>query len=157
MLSTCGENTAEVRPSLIICASRLDGSNFMKTDCSAHRFLRLARKAAFRSRERHRHGAVLVKSGRVLSIGFNYNNKTNYLTKKYFLYPTVHAEMDCFLGLSPEDIKDSVLYVYRVKRLGDVGYSAPCAGCSSAIRDLRIKRVIYSTEVEPYFSVQTFG
>lgn len=110
--------------------------------------MRLANKQAKQALfERHRHGAVVVKGGRVLSTGFNEIRYTKELRR-----PTLHAEEAAILKLLKQrrmnDLIGSEIYVSRVKPNGSCGLSKPCANCLNLIRSVGIKRVYYTTDHE---------
>lgn len=114
---------------------------------SIERFMRHAKRFALQSQEQFMLGACLVKSGRILGVGKNSINRSNHLTHKYFdKYPTIHAEMNCLVRLDPEDIRGSVVYVWRQKRTGEPGMAKPCKRCAIALRDMGVKRVVYTTD-----------
>jgi deoxycytidylate deaminase len=121
---------------------------------SIESYLKIARKNALRSTEDYRMGACLVKSGRVLGVGVNQKNKTNRLIREFFNnFPTMHAEACCMSNLDPEDIKGSVLYVYRQRKIGNPGMAKPCIRCARLIISVGIKRVVYSVDYFPYYEI----
>ena len=113
----------------------------------------IARQMALTSNEEHRLGACVVKSGRVLGRGKNELNKTNWLVRHAFDYPTVHAEMSALVRLSPSDIRGSVLYVYRERKSHLPGLAKPCPRCSKVLHEFGIKRVYYTTNEFPFFEM----
>jgi len=114
-------------------------------------FLKTAMKLAKKSNGLYMLGSCLVSAGRFLSGGYNKYHSMNPLAREFFGYPTVHAEMDALNGVSKESIKGSVLYVFRIRRDGSPGMSMPCRRCQNALRNLGIRKVIYSTAVAPYW------
>ena len=84
-------------------------------------FLNIARYFAEKSQEKKKHGAVVVKSGRVVGTGFN----------KYKNHP---------------NCKGAVLYIARVNRQGLDRNSTPCFVCEKLIKLSGIKKVIYTME-----------
>ena len=118
-------------------------------------YLNIARKAAGNSQETFQIGSCFVKSGRVLSTGFNSLNKSNALVRKYFHYPTLHAEIAALSKLDPDMIRDGTLYVYRLRKTGKAGLSKPCHRCQIALRELGIKRIVYSTDEAPYYDTMS--
>lgn len=99
-----------------------------------------ARKSPF---EQHRLGAVIVKSGRVLSTGYNELRYTKELQKM-----SVHAEEAAILKLLKakrlSDLVGAEIYVTRFTPAGRVGLSKPCARCQELLRSVGIKRVFYT-------------
>jgi deoxycytidylate deaminase len=121
---------------------------------SIESFLKIAKKNAMRSTEDYRVGACLVSSGRVLSVGVNQKNKINRLVRQFFNnFPTMHAEAACMSELSPDAIKGSTLYVYRYRNNVTPGLAKPCIRCARLIQALGVKRVIYSTDIYPYYGI----
>lgn len=113
------------------------------------RYLNKALELAKRSTERHRHGAVLVKNGNVLSWGYNkmkshplvFGDNAEDLIKNH---SGVHAEVDAIRKVAnPEN---AVLYVARLRRTGEPGLSKPCDRCEKAIADAGIKKVIFTID-----------
>lgn len=89
---------------------------------------------------RRKVGAVLVKSGRIISMGWNGTRSGEDNTcedENNNTKPTVvHAEINCLSKLvsSIETSKNSTLYCS----------TAPCINCAKVIVDSKIKKVIYS-------------
>lgn len=110
-------------------------------------FLNLAMKTAEASECTQRHGAVLVKSGSVLSIGLNkWRNDVN-LTHELFATGnisgvSIHAEMDALARV--RNPAGAVLYIARVNKQGDPMMSKPCAACAKAIEEAGITKVVYT-------------
>lgn len=103
-------------------------------------FLRLAAKVAEHSDCSIRHGAVLVKNGRVLALGHNKkrNSSTCNDTKDY----TVHAERDCLSHA--KHTKGATLYITRINNGKAIRFSAPCAHCLQLLVKSGVKRVIFT-------------
>lgn len=104
--------------------------------------------------------SCLVLRGRVISYGFN-SFKTHPFQKRYGRNEHAchwHSEVNCIynalkLGYTKEDLKNSSLYVCRVKRvrvgpttLDRFGLAKPCEGCQRCIEEYGIKSVTYSCE-----------
>lgn len=81
-----------------------------------------------------RHGAVVVKGGRILGKGYN-----SYLRG-------THAE-ECALGEGTwiNQLKGATLYVIRLRKQQKYGMSRPCPECMELIRECGIRQIIYST------------
>ena len=108
--------------------------------------------------------AVCIKN-RIISLGTN-QLKTHPFQKAYaknseaiFLHAEINAIRNSLNHLSPEDLKQATLYVYRVKRPEEKsinwvnGMAKPCTGCMGAIVEFGFKRVVYTTDVEDEFAV----
>lgn len=99
-------------------------------------------------------GACAVYKHKVISTGYN-SQRTSPLQKKYNQYRftvdtphTCHAELSCLKPLiGRKDIKfeNIELYVYREDQSGTPLLARPCCSCEKLIRDLKIKKVFFST------------
>lgn len=113
--------------------------------------LNRAIKVASTGNLKHRHGAVIYKSGRVLAVGINTqrNADTSASVMPSDAY-TVHAEQAAINSLtmgrsSRVDLTEgATLYVVRINRAGSLMLSLPCSDCLIAITAAGIKRVVYS-------------
>lgn len=97
--------------------------------------------------------AIIVKGGRVLSLGYN-SRSWNSLLERYRVEKhvcTTHAEMDAILSQRKKTrFKGSKMYVVRIKRNGTVGNGKPCPMCQQVIYNYGIRRVIYSVDDFPF-------
>lgn len=102
----------------------------------------LATKVAH-SGEHHQHlmGAVLVKSGNVISVGHN-SFKSHPLMGKI---KTLHAEVDCLIGVRYKDISGSTMFVSRINRHGKLGMSKPCSICTDILKSYGVSKVYFTT------------
>ena len=102
------------------------------------RFLEIARRNAEQSTHKQRHGAVLVKGGRVLSMGINQPsfNRFSLLNRldRSAMKSSLHAEIDCLLKRDHDSTVGSTLYVCRINRSGKIRNSQPCPMCQSAAK-----------------------
>ena len=107
-------------------------------------FLNLAIKIASSSTMRHQHGCVVVRSGRVLSIGINTSRNHPVQTE------THRIKIDCGLHAEVAAIKKcknpsgATLYVARVNKSGEPRLSRPCQNCQEYIELSGIKHVIFT-------------
>ena len=105
-----------------------------------------------------RFAAAVVYRNKIVSIGYN-RNKSHPFQAKYaknpeaiYLHAEVHAIKNALRELSVEELKNTELYISRVKKpqAGDNhfvwGLSKPCAGCARAIAEFGIKRTIYTCD-----------
>ena len=108
------------------------------------RYLKLAVNAALSSKERRKHGAVVVKSNRVLGIGVNkFRNHPDIIPEHLIKTScSTHAEIDALN--KTKNTKGATIYVARVNNLGDSMFSRPCNYCYRAIREAGIKEVVYT-------------
>lgn len=93
--------------------------------------------------------AALIRKGRrIVSAGLN-SKKTHPLQAKYGnnrFSIHLHAEIAAILRASEDDLEGSTLYVARSLKDGSRALAKPCEGCQRAIKDFKIKRVVYTTE-----------
>lgn len=99
-------------------------------------------------------GAVATYKHRIVSSGFN-SRKTDPLQKKYNVYRfeeetphCVHAELICLkplIGRDDIDFRHVDLYIHRSNKDGAPLLARPCRSCEKLIRDLKIRKVFFST------------
>lgn len=107
---------------------------------------------------KYRHGAILVKNGEIISVGYNRlslssNSKIRDISKRYNIQlvfkeiSTIHAEVSCFssLNMRQDLIRNSTLYVYGESKCGNIVKSRPCCKCMKLCVFLGIKDVVYCT------------
>lgn len=94
------------------------------------------------SRFRCRHVAVVVRGGRLLSIGYNHT-KAGRLFDPIFEDKGYHAEIDALERLSDEELDGAVLYVVGMTRQGKILNSRPCFRCQVVLERLPLKDVLY--------------
>lgn len=112
---------------------------------SEQAYLSVARYFASKSKSRRMHGAVVVKSGRVLGTGFNKDKNSPYIVSPEHIksHCSVHAEVDAIRDAN-WNVRGAVLYVARVNRRGEDRNSKPCPRCQIVIEEAQIKKVIYT-------------
>lgn len=118
--------------------------------------IRIASKIAAKSKfKRARVGACIVKSGRVLAVGYNRIGYSKHFRDKKYPH-SIHAEEQAILQLLKEnrldDLANSTIYVSRLGRAGSTRMARPCSACSLLIRSMGIGKVVYTTNngVESY-------
>lgn len=101
-------------------------------------------KVAEASDVTHRHGAVIVKSGKPVSLGVNKWRNREMIMRELDYNPnlTVHAEIDALSRVS--DPRGAVVYIARVGKHGDEKFSRPCNNCAKALAAAGVKTVIYT-------------
>lgn len=91
------------------------------------------------SKCRHKHGAVLIKSGQVLAAATNLivgdTTDTTWRTAQ------LHAE-EIVLRIAGTRAKGATLYVARTNLKGETRLSLPCQRCASKIERAKIRRVV---------------
>lgn len=112
-------------------------------------FLELARKMALSSDCTERHGAVIVKSGRVLSLGHNKWRNESLIDHGMIEVSseerkpiTVHAEIDALSRI--QDPEGTTIYIARISKDGEDKLSQPCPSCSYALNKAGVKRVVFT-------------
>lgn len=112
---------------------------------SENSFLSVARYMAAKSQARQKHGAVVVKSGRVLGIGYNKdkNHPMQVSPEHIKTHCSRHAEVEAIRDAGFA-VSGAILYVARVNRQGRDRNSKPCIYCQAVIESTNIKRVIYT-------------
>lgn len=110
-------------------------------------FLNIARYFAEKSVEKKKHGAVVVKSGRVVGSGFNkFKNHPDLIPHDLIkVHCSRHAE-EVAIHEAGENARGAILYVARVNKQGIDRNSKPCEECSKLIQRSGIKKVIYTME-----------
>jgi len=109
------------------------------------RYLKLAKNIALSSKERRKHGAVIVKSNRVLSVGINkFRNHPDIIPESMIKKScSTHAEIDALKKIN-YDAKNATIYVARVNNNGQPMLSRPCNNCYIAIKDAGVKNIVYT-------------
>jgi dCMP deaminase len=106
------------------------------------KYILLARKISKQSTHKFQIGAVLVKKNKILSIGYNQADKTH--PKSPHPFKTIHAELDCILQISEEDVINTSIYIYREHANGELANAKPCIYCHGLLKNLGIKKVYYT-------------
>jgi deoxycytidylate deaminase len=108
-------------------------------------FLSVARYFAAKSASRRKHGAVVVKSGRVVGTGYNKDrNSPLFVSPEHIkTHCSRHAELEAVRDAN-WNVRGAVLYVARVNNEGKDRNSKPCGLCEAMIRETQIKKVIYT-------------
>lgn len=112
-----------------------------------NRYLDIAKNLALSSTvNKYRHGAVIVKGGRVISTGINkMKNHPSVFDDDVDLIKSsahVHAEIDAIKKVS--DLRGAKIYIARVNKNGQTGLSRPCDKCYKNITAAGITRIIYT-------------
>lgn len=119
---------------------------------AGHKFF----KRAFRAIENHPykkemnylHAAVLVKGGRILSVGINKPSQNSYVRRfGPYDHVTLHSELDAILQVRKKiDLTGCKMYVARLfKKNGEPAISRPCEWCQETLKKFGIKKVYYTS------------
>lgn len=108
-------------------------------------YIRLASRLAENSDCHHRHGAVIVKGGRVMATGFNrwrqpIENVSNFNPD----WSSIHAEESALSKAG--DLKGATMIIVRINRRGEHRTSKPCDKCMERIERAGIKAITYTWE-----------
>lgn len=89
--------------------------------------------------------AILVNKGKVASIGYN-QMKTH--PKSTHPYKTLHAEVDCLIGIPEGVLRESSLFVARTGFHGRsrVLLARPCPFCQIMIRRAGVRDTYFTTD-----------
>ena len=107
-------------------------------------FMELARKQAQTDNtpKSYRFGTILAKKRKVLSFGVNRPYET-HTRSEHYRFSSIHAELDCIIGVPEKDIRGATMYVFRLSRGGKPGISKPCKHCEELLRRAGIRDVYY--------------
>jgi deoxycytidylate deaminase len=108
-------------------------------------FLSLAMELSLKSDMRQKHGAVIVRSGRVLATGWNLlKNDPNNVSKEHLeKYCSTHAEAMAVARC--RKAAGATIYIARNKK-GQERFSKPCSGCERLLIMAGISRVVYTVD-----------
>lgn len=122
----------------------------LHVSCKDFSFLRLAAKtAAISTHHRFRLGAVVVKSGRVLSQGVNVAKKGPDTPPHR---ESIHAEVNAIRGVN--NVEGSTIYVARLDSFDAMAMAKPCEYCIHHMEANGIARVVFSVsenEAESFY------
>ena len=107
----------------------------------------IAIEEALRSQHNFKHGAVIVKNGKVINSARNQYCTIDRINSFKARIWSIHAEMNALQGLPRSLTRGADIYVVRVsKKNQQFMNSKPCKICSSLIKKAGIKNVYYSTD-----------
>ncbi len=132
----------------------------MLSENKIHHYLDMANNACYYSdNHRARLGCVITYKNKILSVGWNLQDKEHPLQKQYNKYRnydpeastsrnTIHAECHALIRTKNLDVDWSKanIFVYRIKKDGSKGLAKPCPACEAMIKAKGIKNIFYSTE-----------
>ena len=109
---------------------------------------RLAKNVSKHSTHKIKMGAVLVKHGRPLSVGFN-------KVKSHPIHTfSIHAEIDCMASFDREELRSSSMFIYRESKCGTPAIARPCKRCLEYLRSFGVKRIFFTTNEYPYWNTE---
>lgn len=111
--------------------------------------IKQAVRVAQGSTYRWKHGAVVVRGGRVIGFAPNkFRNSPNVDSDNV----TDHAEAAIIRELLKNytDLRGGVIYIARISNAGEVRMSRPCVNCMKLIVEAGIKEIVYTNDVGGY-------
>lgn len=97
--------------------------------------------------------AVIVRGGRILSVGYN-SRGWNPLSEHYRTADhacNIHAEVAAIISKRKKiRFEGSKIYVVRIKSDGTVGNAKPCEMCQHVLFNYGVKRAFYTTDDFPF-------
>ena len=108
------------------------------------RCLDIARELAAKSQLHHKHGAIVVKSGRVLGRGFNKSRNHPRMIEagQHAMECGYHAEIVAMKDAG--NVEGAVIFVARINKKGEDLLSKPCSRCQEVLTKKKVKNVIYT-------------
>jgi deoxycytidylate deaminase len=110
--------------------------------------LEKASKLAVTSVYRHRHGAIIVKNGKIVATGINRAVNNPFQVEFPKLQAGLHAEVAALNACRKTDLTGATIYVARVARDGSQVMSKPCINCQKALIARGVKKVYYTIDSE---------
>lgn len=131
----------------------------MPSDKTIYKFLNKAKEASKQATyPRQKLGSVLVYGNKIIAIGYN-TNKTTPVQYRYNKYRgfkdfhaknngSAHAEIYTLIKTRYLDVdwNNTILYIYRELKSGQLALSMPCLACSTALSERGIGTVIFSDD-----------
>jgi len=115
-------------------------------------YLNVARYFAKKSSSRNTHGAVVVKSGRVMGTGYNKDrNRPSIVSPEHIKSDCSYHAEQVAIREAGDNLRGAIIYVARVNKNGQDRNSKPCPRCHRLIQDAGIKRVVFTTEAGEYY------
>ena len=111
-------------------------------------YLSVARYCASKSAARNTHGAVVVKGGRVMGMGWNKRrNDPSIVSPEHIKSDcSYHAEEVAIREAGERNVRGAIIYVARTNKNGEDRDSKPCPKCALLIEQVGIKRVVFTME-----------
>ena len=107
---------------------------------------RLAKNVSKYSDHRFKIGAVLMKHGKVISVGYN---QTKSHPEAW--HTGLHAEIKAIKTSGKIEMSNSTMVVYREHKNGTPATAKPCKHCAKAMKDFGIKTIWYTTSEFPFW------
>lgn len=112
-----------------------------------HNIIEILKKHASKSFMSHKHGACIMKNGKIHSCGVNKNIQVSSGKQHW----SIHAEIDAIMNGDPNIVKGMDVFVIRVCGKDMVlRNSRPCNACINKLKNKGISRVFYSSPCSKY-------
>ena len=100
------------------------------------------------SDNKFRHGAVIRKNGKTISVGINHtiNDPSMLDDATAATNAAVHAEVAALNACRKTNLKGATIYVARISKKGEPRMSKPCLRCQAALRERGVKKIFYTLE-----------
>lgn len=109
------------------------------------RFFENARTAAFLSEHSFKHGAVLVKGGKILKAACNKARSVRFAHKFHHAkHGSLHAEIGVILNLDKKTTYGTSIYVVRILKTGEFVMSRPCEMCQLIAQEMGVKEIFFT-------------
>jgi len=97
--------------------------------------------------KKSKHVSVLVKSGRVISVGFNRYDRYGFAKSPHYdpIRDTWHSELDAVYKYSASELRDAILYTVGVNgKNGHILHGCPCNSCRKLLKEYNLKGIYYA-------------
>lgn len=101
------------------------------------------RRVASHSPLNHKHGACLMKSNKIISMGFNKYIRQDIINDKLVKF-SMHAEIDALCKL--DKVRGMDILIIRIGNDLKLKNSRPCNSCINKLSSRGIRKVFYSNE-----------
>ncbi len=97
-----------------------------------------------------RHGAAIVRNGKIIALGRNYRTYSGRGN-------TRHAEIDAIMRTKLSALRGATIIVFGKKPGGLWNNSRPCPNCEAVLKKLRFKKMVCSTQKPDQWTTEQIG
>jgi len=109
------------------------------------RGMRQALRAASLSDGKQMVGAAVFVGSKCVSTASNSMYKSDPKACSHYQWPFPHAEFNAIKRVDKRhSLSDSVVYIVRILKNGDISNSKPCCECANMLKNSGVKAVYYS-------------
>jgi len=113
-------------------------------------YIKLAINESRKSNYKAKLGSIIFYKKKIISIGHNSLRNHKKLHPKYQEWKgSIHAEIDSILK-AKKNLRGCTMLVIRINKNDELRMAKPCKKCMKYIRDVGIKKIIYSISNYPY-------